>query len=353
MPDVPALCHRWGGKPAERSPDRVIAELAARQHGLTTAAQLVAAGLTRRMIERRARRGLLHRVHRGVYSVGCEPVGRGARWLAAVLACGPDAVLSHVAAAALWAVRETAATVIDVTSPTGSGRGRRGIRVHHAALAGVDVTVRDGIPVTSLPRTIVDLATMVSPGALEYAIHRAEARRMLTPADLHETLDRLRGKKGTGPVRAIVGAAHHDLDARTRGPWERRFLALCRGHDIPEPMVNRWIALEIASGGLEVDFSWARERLVVEVDEEASHHTLRAQRNDPARDRALRAAGWRVVRVAQSEFARPARIAAKVRTALGDRSSQPRRRFEARPMASGPAPDRYPRPPPWRRRSSP
>ena len=296
-----------------------VSELAESQHGLVTLAQLIEQGTTPRMVEVRRRTGFLHPVHRGVYAVGHRPITDEARWHAAVLACGDGALLSHRSAAAMWRVRESSTPFVDVTAPTRRGYGKPGITVHRATtLAPIDHDVCHGVPVTSVARTMIDLATVVSESSLEYAIHRAEARRMLTPADLHEILARLPRKKGTAPVRAIVGAPHHDLDARTRGPWERRFLAVCRAHEIPEPRVNEWIALDIPAGGLEVDFSWPLRALVVEVDEEASHRTLRARRNDPERDRALRAAGWRVVRIAQDEFSRTALIAQKVRGALAD-----------------------------------
>jgi hypothetical protein len=125
-------------------------------------------------------------------------------------------------------------------------------------------------------------------------------------------------------VAAIVGAPGHDLDARTRSPCERSFLAICRAYEIPEPRVNQWIGLDIPSGGLEADFAWPEARLVVEVDEYASHHTLRARVNDPRRDRALRAAGWRVERIGEAEFSKPSGIAAAVLRALAA-SREPRR----------------------------
>ena len=289
--------------------------------------------MTRRMVEVRVRSGFLHPMYRGVFAVGHRPTSDEAWWLAAVLACGDGALLSHRSAAALWGIRGSAAAAIDVTAPTRRGYAQRGINLHRAAtIAPVDHDVCRGVPVTSLPRTIIDLATVIPLDALEYAIHRAEAQRKLTPAHLHEILARLPGKKGTAAVRAIVERPHHSLDARTRSPWERRFLAICRTHRIPEPRVNEWIALDIASGGLEVDFFWPRQGVVVEVDEDASHHTLRAQRNDPERDRALRAAGWRVIRVAEKDFSQPSLIAERVLTAL--EPAQHRR-------ADAPPPNRY------------
>jgi hypothetical protein len=319
MAGIGRLSHRSGGEldRSRRAVDLAVSELASERHGLVTLVQVLEVGMTARMVEVRVRRGFLHPMYRGVFAVGHRPTSDEAWWLAAVLACGEGALLSHRSAAALWGLRRSAATAIDVTAPTRRGYAQRGIRLHRATtIASIDHDLYRGVPVTSLPRTVIDLATVVPFDALEYALHRAEAQRKLSPAQLQEILARLRGRRGTGPVRTIVERPHHRLDARTRSPWERRFLAVCRAHEIPEPRVNEWIALEIASGGLEVDFSWPRQGLVVEVDEEASHHTLRAQRNDPERDRALRAAGWRVLRVAEKDFAQPSLIAEKVLRAL-------------------------------------
>jgi hypothetical protein len=295
----------------------VIAAIAARQHGLITYAQMIERGVSPGAIETRVRRGSLNRVYRAVYSVGTPPRTREARWGAAVLACGPDALLAFRSAAAHWGIRPSAATVIDVCSATRAGRGRDGIRVHRAtALIDADRSMRAGIPLTAVPRTIVDLATVVPPAALEYAIHRAEAGRLVTLAELHAILARLCGHPGTRAVRAIVGAQDHELVARARGRRERRFLALCQTHAIPPPRVNEWIALPIAAGGLEVDFYWPDARLVVEIDEWRSHGTARAFRNDRARDRALGDAGVRVLRFAERELDDGPPVAAAVLRAL-------------------------------------
>lgn len=306
-----------GPKHAQELPDRLIAAVAATQHGLVTTTQLLNLGLTRKMIKTRARAGTLHRVHRGVYSVGTAPTTRESHWLAAVLACGPDALLAYTGAGALWDIRASAATLIDVISPTRAGRARDGIRVHRAAnLTDADRAVRKGIPVTALPRTIIDLATVLNHDALEYTIHRAESKRLVTVGELHEALARLRGHPGTGQVRAIVGDPWHALEARTRGRKERRFLAICREHGIEPPRVNEWIGLPIASGGFEVDFHWPERGLVVEIDERASHATVRAFRNDRARDRLLGDAGWRVIRFAEEELSAGAAVAEAVVRAL-------------------------------------
>lgn len=269
------------------------------------------------MVHSRTRAGTLHRIHRGVYAVGHPPTTREAHWLAAVLACGPGSLLAYASAGALWGVRASAAALIDVVSPTRAGRTRDGIRVHRGAkLTDADRALRNGIPVTALPRTIIDLATVLNHDALEYAIHRAESKRLVTVGELHQALHRLRGHPGTGPVRGIVGDPWHALEARTRGRKERRFLAICREHGVEPPRVNEWIALPIASGGFEVDFHWPERGLVVEVDERASHDTVRAFRNDRARDRLLGDAGWRVIRFAEEELSDAAAVADAVLRAL-------------------------------------
>ena len=187
--------------------DRIVGDVAAAQHGLTTLAQLRGIGVTPRMVESRVRRGFLIRLYRGVFAVGHAPITDEARWLAAVLACGPDAVLSHGQAGALWRVRSTLSPRIDVTARTRRGFTVDAITVHRATtLTPEDRDAYRGVPVTSLPRTIIDLATSIPPSSLEYAIHRAEAQRKLTPADLHEALARNPGVPGTVAVRRIIGA---------------------------------------------------------------------------------------------------------------------------------------------------
>jgi predicted transcriptional regulator of viral defense system len=305
------------GRQNGASIDRLVGEVAATQHGLIKLEQLHHLGVTSKMIESRVRRGFLIRLYSGVYAVGHRPVTQDAHWLAAIFACGDDSLLSHRSAAALHGIRGTSSPKIDVTAPSRRGYSHRNLVVHRATrLDAADVDEIRGIAVTSLPTTIIDLATCVSRESLEYAIHRAERRRLVRPPDLRAALARMSGVNGTAAVRAIVDRPGHDLDARTRSRWELRFLEICRAHQIPMPKVNAWIPLDIAAGGLEVDFSWREQRLVVEVDENRGHATLRARKNDPQRDAALRAAGWRVLRVAEQQFENPRAIAARVLRAL-------------------------------------
>jgi very-short-patch-repair endonuclease len=243
--------------------------------------------------------------------------------MAATLACGPGAVLSHRSAAALLNLRDSSAARIDVSSPGRVGRSRRGITVHSGdLLLSSDVCVISEIPCTTVPRTIFDLSATLNRGALEYAFHRAQVGPSpLDFGELRTLLDRFDGQPGTARLRSLHGrpAGLTDLQAKSR--MERAFLALCRKGRLPRPRVNAWVPLPIPAGGLEVDFSWPDRMLAVETDTSAFHGTSRANRNDPARDRALTLAGWRVARfVWWDVMAEPARVASEVAALLGART---------------------------------
>jgi predicted transcriptional regulator of viral defense system len=278
--------------------------------------QLEAIGMLPCTVRARVSAGRLYRVHRGVFAVGHPPVTKPARWMAAVLACGPGAVLSHRSAAALWGVRENAASRIDVTSPRRAGRGRNGIRVHRGdRLDEAETTIVDGIPCTSVARTVVDLAALLSPAATEYLIHQAQIRRLLSRQEVLEVLARSPTRRGTALIRRILGVARQaEDDVRSR--LERRFLALCRRAGVPLPRVNFWIALP-DGGGFEVDFVWPDQRLAVETDSRTFHGTYRAFENDPRRDRLLMLAGWRVARFTDRDITeRPEMVIAELRSML-------------------------------------
>jgi predicted transcriptional regulator of viral defense system len=303
-------------KTARSEWDRAVARVAARQHGVIALAQLKAIGMSASAARARASAGRLYRVYRGVFAVGHPPVTARARWMAAVLACGPGAVLSHRSAAALRGMRATASSWIDVTCPTRAGRGRKGIRVHRGdRLFESETTVIDGIPCTTVARTIVDLAGLLSPSAVEYLIHQAQARQLLDRADLLEVLERAPNRRGTALIRRTLGVTHRPED-QARSRLERRFLALCRRAGVPLPQVNFWVALP-EGGGFEVDFAWPDRRLAIETDSPTFHGTHRALENDPRRDRALMLAGWRVARFTDRDLKeRPEAVIRELRAML-------------------------------------
>lgn len=256
--------------------DQRVAALAARQHGVVSRAQLVALGTGRGAVAARIRAARLHRVHRGVYAVGHAVLGRDGRWLAAVLACGDGALLSHRSAGALWDLRPSESARIDVTVPrTTRVRSTSAVAVHRTTRPTKPATVR-GIPVTTPMRTLDDLAAVLPQRALERAVEQAETLRLLDVAAVRSPR-----------VRRLI--ATHDF-APTRSDLEKAFLALCRRHGLPRPGVNTYVA------GFEVDFAWPEQRLIVETDSHRHHGTRAAFERDRARDARLTAQGWRVVR---------------------------------------------------------
>ena len=236
--------------------------------------------------------GRLHPMHRGVYAVGHPAVCREGRWMAGVLASGRDAVLSHLPAAALWHLRPASDGHVDVTVSR-CLRPRGGLKVHRAVLATDERTVRDGIPVTTPARTLLDVAAVLSRPALERACEQAEALRLTEGPSLGELLERHPRRKGAPLLRAIVGSGR--LCSITRSDLEARFLTFVADWGLPVPQTNA----RIEAGGrwFEVDCLWPESRVVVELDGHAFHSTRAAFERDRERDRLLQAAGWRVVRI--------------------------------------------------------
>lgn len=233
--------------------------------------------------------GRLRPIYRGVYGVGHGVLSREGHWMAAVLATGPEAVLSHRSAAALWGLRPTARARVDVT--TGRVlRARPGIHPHRVVLAADEVTTTDGIPTTTVPRTLLDLASVLRPHAVERAIDQAEVLRLADDLSLDELLARHPGARGAKALRGILAIT--DLGATvTRSELEARFITFLDEAVLPRPNVNTVIE------GMEVDFAWPEHRLIAELDGFAFHATRRAFEQDRARDRRLQAHGWRVIRI--------------------------------------------------------
>jgi Transcriptional regulator, AbiEi antitoxin/Protein of unknown function (DUF559) len=272
-------------------PDRRVAELAARQWGVVSSAQLRALGLRKDAVLRRARAGRLHRVHHGVYAVGHTVLRREGRWLAAVLACGDGAVLSHRSAAAHWGLLQSEATRTDVTIPRARA-GNAQIRLHRShSLDACDTTTHQGIPITSVPRTLLDLAATVRPDRLERALAQAQHLELYDHRAITELLARANGHRGKGGLTEAI-AVEPKL---TRSEWEVRMLSLVRTAALPEPLVNRPLDAP-DHGECKPDFHWPAHNLIVETDGWKSHRTRAAFESDRAKDAALTAAGYRVVR---------------------------------------------------------
>jgi very-short-patch-repair endonuclease len=277
-------------------PDAVIARIAARQHGVVSLAQLERAGIRRQGRSTRLRRGWLHRVHRGVFAVGHAGLSREGLWMAAVLAVGPGAALSHFSAGTLWGVlgsrgRGSARSVelpIHVTV-SGASESRRGIRVHRSrTLTPEKITVRLGIPVTTPARTLFDLRSVLGRRQLAAVLRQAEFLGL--PLDPSLEPD------------------------RTRSELEGKLLALCRRHRLPRPEVN------VRIGSFIVDFLWRDRRLVVEVDGFRAHGTRSAFESDRARDVELRLLGYEVLRFTWRQLGEnPREVARALRELLAAR----------------------------------
>jgi hypothetical protein len=214
--------------------------------------------------------------------------------MAAVIACGPDAVLSHRSAASLWGIREDGRSRIDVTAPGRRGRIPAGIDAHrHGFLRPPDRTFHEGIPCTSVSRTLLDLAAVVSPRELRYAVTQAEVERRFDLTAMNELLGRSRGRRGVARLRAAI-AQHDSREQLTRRELEARFLDLCRKSGLPLPEVNGHLL--VSGTSMMPDFLWRDADLIVEADSRKVHGTATAFEADRRRDQILIAAGWTVIR---------------------------------------------------------
>jgi very-short-patch-repair endonuclease len=272
-------------------PDAEVAKIAARQHGAITVGQLRAVGIEKSGIARRVRAGRLHSVHRGVYAVGHPGLDEEGRWMAAVLACGAGAALSHRSAAELWELLSPRPGAVDVSIASFSGRrNRTGIRLHRCASLSVNrgpspVTTRRRIPVTTPARTLLDLSGAVSSWEWRKAVRQAEFKKLPLGPELETD--------------------------RTRSDLERDFLRLCRRHGLPAPEVN------VKVGGWTVDFLWRAQRVAAETDFYGYHRGRIAFQDDHARDLGLRRFGLRVRRYDEQQVnERPEEVVADLRRAL-------------------------------------
>ena len=283
---------------------------------MVTRAQLLGVGIASGAINRRVRSGRLHPVHRGVYLVGHAVMVDGARELAAVLACGAGAVVSHLSAATLFQLLPYPAKPrpVDVTVPGGRDPARRaGIRIHCVgSLDRRDTRTLRGIPITAPARTLLDLGSILPPYLLERTVAEAEVRRLARRRDFLDQLDRNRGRRGTRVLRRVL-----DLDggpAFTRSKAERLLLKLVRAAHLPVPETNARIE------GYEVDFVWREHKLVVEFDSFQFHSPRARFERDRARDAELAAAGYTVIRVTWRQLVdSPEAVVARIAQALAVR----------------------------------
>ena len=251
----------------------------------------------------------MHRIHRGVYAVGHPVLTVNGRRMAAVLAAGPGAVLSHASAAALWEIRRTSATRIDVTVRSKAGRARRpGLRIHRTpTLRDDEITEHQAIRVTTPARTLLDLASSLPRRALERALDEAEISELYDLRELEAIALAHAGERGTAALqRALDDDGEPTL---TDSELEELMLALCDDHDIERPSPRTWVA------GLRVDFVFPASRLVVETDSWTYHRTRRAFERDRERDAILARAGYRTLRFTHRQLTRePAMVADTIRS---------------------------------------
>jgi very-short-patch-repair endonuclease len=273
-----------------------IRALVRAQHGVVSRGQLAAFGLTRHAIAHGVATGRLHVVCREVYAVGRPELTVQGRWMAAVLTCGPGAVLSHAGAAALWGIAPVRLGPISVSVPVRRCPGRRrGIVIHRrSALGRHEVTSHEGIPVTTPTATLIDIATTFTVRQLERAVNEADTRDLIDPETLRASLDDAVRRPGTAALRRMLDRAAY---TRTDSDLERRFLRLARAARLPKPRTQAQV------NGFRVDFHWPELGLVVETDGLRYHRTPAQQARDRLRDQTHTAAGLTTLRFTHAQVA--------------------------------------------------
>lgn len=274
--------------------------------------QLRQVGVPRGTIDTWVQSGRVRPIHAGVYALGHTAITEGGRLLAAVLACGPGAVLSHRSAGALWKLREWRSPIVEVTVPRESAPRPRRTIVHRTRhLPDTHVTTLDGLPVTTVARTLLDLAEVLERRALERTLDEAQYLRLLNLTSLDEAVGSAPGRRGAARLKEAL-KAHRPGTTRTRSELEEAFLALCDHHGLPRPEVNPTHESYL------VDFRWPEAKLIVETDGRAAHHTPRAFERDHEREVELALSDDRVLRFTYRQVTRKREwVAEKVREGLG------------------------------------
>ncbi len=313
---MPIVCRSTDliGLQTYTSPDFRVADYAAKREGVMAIAELRECGLTDRAIRVRVRNGWLHRLHRGVYAVGHAGVSLRGRFRAAVLACGRGTALAFFAAAGDWEFIPWEERPIEVIVTRGGARRIDGVRVHRSrSLTRRDVRWRDGIPVTSPARTLLDLATVLPERALRRAARQAQALKLVTIRELREITERCNGHRGAAKLRAVVA----DGPAPTRSPLEDVLLDLLDDAELPRPEINA--PLRIGGETIIPDALWRGRRLAIEADSVTWHDHKLTRENDARKQAILEADGWRVLRITHEQAKRhPRQTLARIRSALDD-----------------------------------
>ena len=290
--------------------------LAGRQHGIVARRQLLALGFGPRSIEHRIERGRLHPVGRGMYAVGWPALTQKRRWIAAVLAAGEDAALSHRSAAALLGIGPEKPGRIDVSVRRRCELRQPGIRIRgRPTLAAEDILLYDDIPVTCPARTLVDVASELGPVTIERMVNEADKRDLIDPEALRAALGGYAGEPGVRPLRALLDKLTFRL---SDSDLEIYFRPIAAAAKLPPPLSKRFV------NGFEVDFFWPDLGLVVETDGLRYHRTPSAQARDALRDRTHVIAGMSPLRFTHYEIRYES---AKVRTALTEAAAMLRQRI--------------------------
>lgn len=293
--------------------DQRVAHLAGRQHGVVGRWQLDRIGLTEQMVRTRVARRGLNPLHRGVYAVGHRALTVESRWMAAVLAHGPTAVLSHRSAGQLWGIYPRSEIKPEVTAP-GSKKTKPGIVVHRGSLPVDEVGRMWGIPVTSVARTMLDLAGMLKEREVERAWNELEVREYRLRLSVPDLIRRYPGRRGTVLLARLANAQAQPVGI-TRNDLEERFLALVDRFDLPRPRLNVYLA--IRDRFYEIDCLWEDRKVAIELDGGAAHRTRRAFETDRERDRILVAEGYTAARLTWHQITEtPSAVAADLRLIL-------------------------------------
>jgi very-short-patch-repair endonuclease len=266
-------------RPKRDTVEAKLGRLASRSHGVVTRRELLQAGVTAGEIKRRLGNGALIRIHRGVFRVGHAAPSLEARYLAAVRSCGPGALLAGRAAGHLFGILKGSVPKPELITQ-GHPRTSGGV-IHRGRLEASDATTWRGIPVTTIPRTLVDLAGVLSEEALARVVHEAEVRHRITPPPVEAVLARRHNWPGARKLRRVLwGEAPVTLSR-----LEDRFLVRLRAAGLPRPEVNRRLDARY------VDCRWPEHRLTVELDGYRYHHSRHAWEQDRQREREARARG--------------------------------------------------------------